>query len=72
MPSRIFNIIRHSRRANRLFFYWLLAIRPYRFYVFRNLFYVISDLFKYCEQYFRSKRSCELALPDAEIKRLLR
>jgi hypothetical protein len=47
-------------------------MRPCQFCVFRNFLYVISDLSKYCEQYFRSKRFCELTPPNAEIKRLLR
>jgi hypothetical protein len=72
MPFRIFSIIRHSRRVNRLFSYCLLIMRPCRFCISRNLLYVISDLSKYCKQYFRSKRFYELAPPDAEIKRLLR
>jgi hypothetical protein len=47
-------------------------MRFYRFCVFRDFFCVIFDLSEYCEQYFRRKRFCELAPPDAEIKRLLR
>ena len=72
MLSRIFNIIRHSRRVNRLFSYYLFIMRFCRFCIFRNLFYVVFNLSKYYEQYFRNKRFCELALPDAEIERLLR
>jgi hypothetical protein len=33
---------------------------------------MVFDLSEYCEQYFRNKRFCELALPDAEMERLLR
>jgi hypothetical protein len=72
MLSRVFNIIRYSRRADRLFFYYLLTMRPCRFCISRGLLCIVSDLSEYCEQYFRSKRSYELAPPDAEIERLLR
>jgi hypothetical protein len=72
MPSRIFSIIRYSRRADRLFSQYLFIMRPYRFCVFRSFLCVISDLSEYCEQCFRRKRSCELTPPDAEIERLLR
>jgi hypothetical protein len=72
MPSRVFNIIRYSYRANRLFSHYLFVMRSCRFCISRDFFYVISNLSKYCEQCFRSKRFCELASPDAEIERLLR
>jgi hypothetical protein len=72
MPFRVSNIIRHSRRANRLFSHYLLIMRLYRFYVFRNLFYIVSNLSEYYKQCFRNKRSCELTPPDIEIERLLR
>jgi len=72
MPFRVFNIIRHSRRANRLFSYYLFTIRLYRFCISRNLLYIISNLSEHCEQYFRNKRFCELTPPNAEIERLLR
>jgi hypothetical protein len=72
MLSRVSNIIRHSRRADRLFFYYLLAMRFCRFYISRGLFCVIFNLFEHYKQYFRNKRSCELASPNAEIERLLR
>jgi hypothetical protein len=72
MLSRVFNIIRYSRRINRLFSHYLLIMRPCRFYIFRNLFYIISNLSEHCEQYFCNKRFYELTFPDAEIERLLR
>jgi hypothetical protein len=72
MPSRVSSTIRHSRRADRLYSQCLLAMRPCRFCVSRGLLCVVSDLSEHCEQCFRSKRSCELAPPDAEMERLLR
>jgi hypothetical protein len=70
MPSRISSIFRYLCRANRIFSQCLLIMRPYQSYVSRSLLCVISDLSKYYEQYFRSKRTCELVLPDVEIERL--
>jgi hypothetical protein len=72
MSFRVSSTIRYSRRANRLFFQCLLAMRFYRFCVSRGLFYVVSDLSEYCEQCFRKKRSYKLALSDVEMERLLR
>jgi hypothetical protein len=72
MLSRVFNTIRHSRRANRLFFYYLFIIRLCRFCISRNLLYIIFNLSEHCEQYFRNKRFYELTLPNAEMERLLR
>jgi hypothetical protein len=47
-------------------------MRSCRFYISRNFLCVISNLSEHYEQYFRSKRFCELTPPNAEIERLLR
>jgi hypothetical protein len=72
MFSKFSNSFRHSRRADRLFSQCLIIMRLCQSYVSRGLFCVVSDMSEYCEQCFRAKRSCELALSDAEMERLLR
>jgi hypothetical protein len=47
-------------------------MRPCRFCVSRDFFYVVFNLFEHCEQCFRNKHFCELTPLDAEMERLLR
>jgi hypothetical protein len=45
-------------------------MRPCDFCVGREYLYVVSSEFPHCERYIRANRTCELALPDAELDRL--
>jgi hypothetical protein len=45
-------------------------MRPYQSCVSARFLCVVSSIFKYCEQYVRRGRSCELAPLDWEIIRL--
>ena len=72
MLSRVSSTIRHLRRADRLFSFFSITMRPCQSCVSRGLLCVVSELSEHCEQCFRNKRSCELTPPDIEMERLFR
>jgi hypothetical protein len=70
--SQVTSFFRRQCKADRFPFSGFLVMRPCTYCSVRDFFCVLGPELFYCEQCYRANRQCELAPPDAEIKRFLK